>query len=196
MKNLFLILKQNLPEIKAQLLDFHDIAFDVLSFKNLRSWAGMLSLTIAFYLGLSLTGQLIGIFFIFYFLDFFTGFLASKVQLEKKKAANPNLESPPYLIQSNKIIRGGVKLSAYLVIFLLGYFIELIVKSPNVNLHSSIIELTPLQIAVIVAIASEVVSNFENSKTAGLDIIGGLTGFAKTIWRLFNAIKNKPDESK
>ena len=195
MKKLYYILQVNLPEIKSQVMDFHQIAIDVLTCKHLRTSTGLTTLVLTLFIGMSLTSQLFGIFFIFYFIDFLTGFLASKVQLEKKKAENPDMETPPYLVQSNKIIRGLVKLSAYFIIFGLGYIVELILKTPNVNIHSSIVELTPLQVAVIIAISSEVVSNFENSKKAGFDVIGNILKFLRTSWKIFSTIKNKTDET-
>lgn len=175
-------------EFFSQIIDFHLIAFDVLSLKNLRSEEGLIIFLITIIVGMNLTSKLLFIFLVFYLLDFATGFLASKVELERRKQVGDDSDSP-YLIQSSKLIRGGVKFSAYCIIFILSYIVELLLVSPVVSFHPTIIDITPTQVGLLVGIASEVVSNFENTKRAGFDIIGSITQFPKHVWKIINAVR-------
>jgi len=60
----------------------------------------------------------------------------------------------------------------------------------EIVLHEKIIPLTPLQVLLVLCIASELVSNLENAKRSGLDIVKVFTDTIKQLFSIRNIIKN------
>lgn len=173
---------------KEQIADFHNVAVDIITLKNVINPKGIMILAISFFTALKLSDLLFVIFISFYLLDFGTGMIASRIEAKEKEV------QPPYWIESGKIMRGIIKLVVYLQIILLSFVAEKMIVKTEFVLHDSMLPLSLTQIVLCVCITSEFVSNLENAKRSHFDIIGSLQNFIKTIWKTINNIKTGKDE--
>lgn len=180
----FDFLKQS---FKVQIQEFHDVAMNVITLKNIMSPRGLIIFIMTLISSLKLSHLLFGAFLMFYLLDFVTGAIASRIEAQEKGS------KPLYWIQSGKIMRGIIKFVVYIQIIVGSYILQRIFVDSTLLLHSKIIPLSIVEVALCVCVASEFVSNLENSKRAKFDIIAGIQGFFKSIWSLINTIKSGKD---
>jgi phosphatidylserine synthase len=121
-----------------------------------------------------------------FFLDFFTGILAS--WMEQKN--NPK-EIKVYLIESAKLRKSVVKAITYALFILLVYFIEKIFFIKMISIESiSSQKLTITIIAVAFCLAIEFFSVIENLKRAGFDLIGSFKKMVKNIKNIIATVKS------
>lgn len=180
----FDFLKQS---FKVQIQEFHDVAMNVITLKNIMSPRGLIIFIMTLISSLKLSHLLLGAFICFYLFDFVTGTIASRI--ESKKEQKETL----YWIQSGKIMRGIIKFVVYIQILVFSLILEKMLINSTFTLHSSLIPLTIFQIALCVCVASEFVSNLENAKRAEFDLIAMFKGFIKSIWSLIATAKNGKD---
>jgi len=153
----------------------HQVVYNVLTFKNLLDFRALPMLVIGCFIALSLSEILFTVFIIFYLLDYATGILASVVELRKNPlqlARRKLRKGKLYWIESQKIIRGLVKLLIYFQLMLAVWVLTYILDFKEFVLHEKIIPLTPVQVLLVLCIASELVSNLENAKRSGFDLVG------------------------
>lgn len=187
-------MKQIIESFKTIISQYHnEVVVDVLTFKNLfHSLKSIPALMFGFYIALNLSELLVTVFIAFYFLDFFTGILATMVEIKKAPELfkeRSTRKPKGYWVESDRIIRGIVKAVVYLQIIGLTLVITSVLKVQDYELHGLLIPLTPIQIVLVLCTSSEFVSNLENSKRAGFDIIGMLGNGAKNLWNLRSLIK-------
>jgi len=155
--------------------EFHqEVVYNVLTFRNILDWRSLPALVVGFWLALSLSELLFTVFVIFYLLDYLTGILASIVELRKnplKLERRRRRKGRLYWIESGKLIRGLVKMLVYMQLILAVVVLTYILDLEHIVLHERIIPLTPLQVLLVLFIASEFVSNLENAKRSGFDIV-------------------------
>lgn len=180
---------KNIKQIfKEQIADFHNVALDVITLKNVIQPKGLVVLSISFLTAMKLSDLLFVIFVAFYLLDFFSGSIASRIEDKEK-----GIESV-YWVKSDKIMRGIIKFVVYLQIIILSMVAQKMIVNPEFVIHSSLMPLSLIQITLCVCITSEFVSNLENAKRSHFDLIGGLQGFIKTIWKIIRNIKTGKEE--
>lgn len=188
-----------IKQFKLQLLEYHnDVVVNILTFKNLFDVRAIPALIASVFLALNFSEMLFSIFLFFYLLDYPTGILASIVELKKnpeKLAEKRERKTKGYWIESDRIIRGIVKAIIYIQVISLAYIATEMLNVKEIVVHSSISALTPIQILLIICIASEFVSNLENGKRAGFDLIGIITTGIKKIWNIRTLIKTGKDEA-
>jgi hypothetical protein len=190
-------MKTFLIALKTQLLEFHGIASDIFTFKNVFTPSAIVPLIFSGILALNFSNLLLLFFLIFYFLDFATGILATTIEIKNnpdKYAELKERKGKVYWIESERIVRGIVKMVIYIQLILLSNLITVAIDNKQFQLHQSVIPLSIYEIMLCLCITAEFVSNLENSKRAGFDIIQLLSdGFSK-FWRIFRVIKTGKDE--
>jgi len=168
-------MKNILQHFTESIKEFHqEIVYNVLTLKNVFDWRSLPALVGGFWLALSLSELLFTVFVIFYLLDYLTGILASIVELRKnplKLERRKRRKGNMYWIESGKLIRGLVKMLVYLQLILAVVVLTYILDLEHIVLHERIIPLTPLQVLLVLFIASEFVSNLENAKRSGFDLV-------------------------
>jgi len=151
-----------------------DVVYSVLTFKNLLDWRSLPALIVGFWLALSLSELLFTVFITFYLLDYLTGIIASVVELRKnplKLERRKRRKGRLYWISSSRLVRGLVKLLVYFQLLLVVVVLTHILDFREFVLHPKIIPLTPMQVLLVLFIASEFVSNLENAKRSGFDLV-------------------------
>jgi len=155
--------------------EFHrDVVYDVLRLKNVFDWRSLPALFGGFWVALSLSELLFSVFIVLYLLDYVSGILASVVELRKnpiRMERRKKRKGRMYWIESGKLIRGLVKLLVYFQLILVVSVLTHLLNFKEIVFDERIIPLTPLQVLLVLCIASEFVSNLENAKRSGFDII-------------------------
>jgi len=171
----------------------HEVVYNVLTFKNLLDWRSLPALIVGFWLALSLSELLFTVFIIFYLLDYVTGIIASVVELRKnplRLERRKRRKGRLYWVSSSRLIRGLVKLLVYFQLILVVVVLSHLLHFKEIVLHEKIIPLTPLQVLLVLCIASELVSNLENAKRSGFDLVGMAKQTIIKITELKNLTKN------
>jgi|GEM_PF-6838006 len=174
--------------------EFHqEVVYSVLTFKNLLDFRAVPMLVIGCFLALSLSELLFTVFLIFYLLDYVTGILASVVELKKNPlqfVRTKRKKGKMYWVSSSSLMRGLVKLLVYFQLLLVVWVFTYLLDFEYIRLHQKIIPLTPLQVLLVLFIASELVSNLENCKRAGFDLVGLIKEWVVKVLELKNGFKN------
>lgn len=194
-------MKEILTLLKVQLIEIHEnVVVDILTLKNVITPSAIFPLILSSVLAIKFSNLLILFFLIFYILDFITGILATIVQLKKDPEKHAEMierkkrKGMPYWVESDRIVRGCVKMIIYIQLLILSYIVTAAINNKQLQLHESVIPLSIFEIMLVLCITAEFVSNLENSKRAGFDIIQLLSdGFSK-FWRIFRVIKTGKDE--
>lgn len=191
-------MKRVLSELKAQISEYHtEVAYNVLTLKNVFDLRAIIPLIITFFLAMKVWQLLAFTGVAFYFLDFITGALAT--QSEYKKSPEKYEEAVKrkgklYWVESDRIVRGIVKGSIYFVIIITSVVLTVLLNNKAFELHATIIPLSPFEISLILINVSEMVSNLENGKRAGFDLVGKIKNFFLMIWNIKNVIKTGKDD--
>lgn len=178
--------------------EYHnEVVLNIITFKNVFDLRAIPAIILGYFLALNFSQMLLTAFLLFYAMDYATGILATIIELknEPEKLAERRERKPKgYWIESDRIIRGIVKMLIYLQILMFTYVFTFILKAKEIAIHSSIIDLNLIQIVLILCIASEFVSNLENAKRAGFDVVGIISIGIKKVWNIKNLIKTGKDE--
>jgi len=174
--------------------EFHqDVVYSILTLKNVFDLRSLPAIVCGFWLALSLSELLFTVFVVFYLLDYLTGIIASVVELRKNPlqlARRKRRKGNLYWIESQKIIRGLVKLLIYFQLLVAVWVLTYILDFEEFVLHEKVIPLTPVQVLLVLCIASELVSNLENVKRSGFDLVAVFTDTIKRLLSIKNIIKN------
>lgn len=177
--------------------EYHnEVVLNIITFKNVFDLRAIPAIILGYFLALNFSQMLLTAFLLFYVMDYATGILATIIELKKEpeKLAERRERKPKgYWIESDRIIRGIVKMLIYLQILMFTYVFTFILKSKEIAIHSSIIDLNLIQIVLILCIASEFVSNLENAKRAGFDVVGIIGIGIKKVWNIKNLINTGKD---
>lgn len=177
---------------RIEIKEFHNVALDVITLKNLFSLKGFVVLLLTLISSAKLHNLLLIIFVFLYLMDFCTGVLASVIESNgKPKDENKRL----FWLDSKKIMRGVVKLLVYLQIITLSFVTQKMLVKPNFVIHELFLPLSVVELTLSVCIASEFVSNLENAKRAGFDIVSKLTDIWVQVCGVVTSIKGKRNES-
>jgi len=152
----------------------HEIVYNILTLKNVFDWRSVPALVCGFWVALSLSEMLFTVFIVLYLLDYLTGILASVIELKKnplKLERRRQRKGRMYWVSSSRLIRGLVKLLVYLQLILVVSVLTHILNFGEIVLHERVIPLTPVQVLLVLCIASEFVSNLENAKRSGFDVV-------------------------
>ncbi len=192
-------MKKIFTQLKEQVLDYHtDVAHNVLSLKNIFDLRAIIPLILSFLMALHFWQLLALSATFFYFLDYLTGGLATQIEYKsnpEKYKESVKRKGKLYWLESDRIVRGIVKASIYLIIITVSVLLTVLLKDKQFQFHDGIIPLTPFEISLILINVSEIVSNLENSKRAGFDLVGGLEKGIKKFWNIRSLIKTGKDES-
>lgn len=184
--------------VREQLLDFHhNIAVDILTFKNLFTYQAIIPLMLSSLVAVKFSNLLIFFFFIFYLLDFITGIFATRVEIKKDPRKYETLrerKGRAYWIESERIVRGIVKMIVYIQLIILAGLATLLFEDKYFKIHESLIPISIFQLMLVLCITAEFVSNLENSKRAGFDVIDLVSKGIKNIWSITKLIKTGKDE--
>lgn len=184
--------------VREQLLDFHhDIVVNILTFKNLFTYQAIIPLTLSSLVAVKFSNLLIFFFFVFYLLDFITGTFATRVEIKKDPDKYERLKERKgraYWIESERIVRGIVKMIIYIQLIILAGLATLLFENRYFKIHESLIPISIFELMLVLCITAEFVSNLENSKRAGFDVIDLISKGIKNIWSITKLIKTGKDE--
>lgn len=144
---------------------------------------------LAFLLGLLLSSnaKVILFFFVsFLLLDYATGIFASWV--EHKKSGN---KATVFVIESEKLRASFTKVIGYCLIITFSLFLNHVFFKESIIIFGVTPPLTLVEIALSGCCAIEFLSNIENLKRSGFDIIGKLSNGFKTVWSLIRQAKGE-----
>lgn len=144
---------------------------------------------IAFLLSLLLSSdaKMILFFFIsFLLLDYATGIFASWV--EHKKSGN---KTEVFFIKSERLRDSFTKVIGYCLIITFALFLNHVFIKEDIVIMGITPPLSLVEIALSGCCAIEFLSNLENLKRSGFDIVGKVSNGSKTIWGLIKDIKGK-----
>lgn len=194
-------MKEILILIKNHLIDLHEnIVVDILTMKNVITPSAIFPLIFSSLLAIKFSNLLILFFMIFYVLDFITGILATIVEIKKhpekhaKRIEMRKRKGLPYWVESDRIVRGCVKMIIYIQLLILSYIVTTAINNKQFQLHQSVMPLSVFELMLVLCITAEFVSNLENSKRADFDIIQLLSDGLSKFWRIFRVIKTGKDE--
>lgn len=189
MKELLYILRL----FKEQVIYFHkEVALDVISLKNIINPKAVIPAITTFFLALNTPEILLVVFLFFYFLDFFTGIIASRYEMKKNPevaAERKGRKGGLYWVESERVVRGIVKLIIYSQILIIAGIASRLLENKYFILHSSFIPLSLFEIMICLCIIAEFVSNLENGKRVGFDIIKTIQDTIKKVWNIIKLIK-------
>lgn len=132
------------------------------------------------------TTMLFSLLFTMIISDYITGIMASYI--EDRKA---NVVPKVYFAESQRLRESGVKIVGYLLLIILSWFVSKYIYTDKIRLFGVIREFDALQLTLIISSSIEFLSNLENLKRAGFDIIGKISEGAKRIHVLIKDIKGK-----
>lgn len=166
-------------------------------FKNVFKPLAIIPLAISSFIAVNVSHLLLLTFVVFYLLDFVTGTFATRVEIKKdpeKYKALKERKGKAYWIESERIVRGIVKAIIYLQLIILAAVATKLLGQKYFQLHPTLIPLSLFQLLLILCITAEFVSNLENAKRAGFDVVGLLANWIKKIWSLTRLIKTGKEE--
>lgn len=136
---------------------------------------------------LSTDAKMILFFFIFFLLlDYGTGIFASWV--EHKKSGN---KAEVFVVRSEKLRSSFTKVIGYCIIITFSLFLNHVFIKDDIIIMGATPPLSLVEIALSGCCAIEFLSNLENLKRSGFDIIGKLSNGFKTVWSLIRQAKGE-----
>src|SRR5690606_240318 len=117
-------------------------------------------------------------------LDFITGCIASWIE-HKKNGDKVQV----YFFESAKMRLSVVKGVTYCLLIFFAYIFSVLFFDVPIKLAGSTKHFTAVELITGVCICIEVWSNIENLKRAGFDIVGKISGTAKSVWKVVREIK-------
>ena len=145
---------------------------------------------IAFLFSLLLTpnSKMILFFFISFLLcDYVTGIIASWMEFKAGKRESDGV----YFLSSKRLRESGVKVLGYCLVITFAVFLNQVFFPSGVVLFGVTAPLTVVEIALSGCTAIEFLSNLENMKRAGFDVVGKLSSGFKTVWGLVRQAKGE-----
>lgn len=192
-------MKKILLLLKHQILEYHtEVAYNVLTLKNVFDFRAIIPLIISFFVALHFWQLLALTAVVFYFMDYLTGALATQIeykQYPEKFELAKKRKGRLYWVESDRIVRGIVKGSIYFIVIISSIILTVLLKDKHFQFHESVLPLSPLELSLILINVAEIVSNLENGKRAGFDVYGMTIKTIKKVWNIRNLIKTGKDES-
>lgn len=169
-----------MENVSQKIVSFFD------AFKALFTTAfGALSLAVSIVFSSQNMQVVFSLFVVFLLVDYVTGIWASWVEYKRGER-----QIKVYLIESERLRASGIKVIGYCLVLILGWGITQIFYKDGITFMGAHTPLSPLEIATGICMCIEFLSNLENLKRMGFDLIGGIVGGSKKLWSVFNSVKN------